>query len=118
MTHPEEFHLAASMIPQEPKLLQTPLAEDGEGNLGVTRKSIKKARSPMRAEMRTCPSTNRRLLLAAQIGKSPVWSSVPGRRNSVGSRLTSLPVSNRVVRIVPWISTGRQTLRVRFDLPP
>ena len=55
MTHPEEFNLAASMIPQEPKLLQTPLAEDGEGNRGVTRKSIKNARSPMRAEMRTSP---------------------------------------------------------------
>ena len=66
MTHPEEVHLAASMIPQEPKLLQTPLAENGERNLGVTRKSIKKAGSPMRAESRTSPSTNRRLLLADQ----------------------------------------------------
>ena len=36
------------MIPLEPKLLQTPLAEDGEGNLGVTKKTIKKARSSMR----------------------------------------------------------------------
>ena len=45
VTHPEELHLAASMIPQKPKLLQTPLAEDVEGDMGVTRKSMKKARS-------------------------------------------------------------------------
>ena len=72
MTHPEELHLAACMIPQEPKLLQTPLADDDERDLGVTRKSMKKARSPTRAERRTSPSTNRRLLLAAHTGMSPV----------------------------------------------
>ena len=87
VTHPEEFHLTASMIPQEPKLLPTPLAEDGEGNLGggsVTRKSIKKAHSPMRDERRTSPPPHQQTTV---VGRPHQQTTVVGRPDRKVTRL-------------------------------
>ena len=53
--HPVELHLAASMIPQEPKLLQTPLTENEERDLGGHQKVDQEGPLPTQAERRTTP---------------------------------------------------------------